>query len=297
MPIIKIKSRLTANNIGQGTPPRLSAGELAYNENGLNPQDNNSGGSLSVGTGTRVKTLISSQRQVELAGDQTIVGVKTFRNGLRLGSTGNEFTLSANAGQPGQALRLNAQGDAAEWAQIHIEVQSVVLAGTTGTVHGNINAETQPLVIKDGQITFIEDTESGSSYAWVGSAGSYGAAAGEQPATITDVSFIGSSSRSGNVADLQAGVANGDVVTQAMAISDLFRTDFLSGNQIVTTPVTIFQEKAAGDGAGKVEFHNDVTGGAVGSPIEIQMHGGTIKGAAPAEMLTLDNVVLDAGTF
>lgn len=74
MGVIQIKRHIA----GAVAIPALAAGELAY----LDPQVATNDDSLSVGSTVAgvatTRTLVSNQRQVELAGAQTITGVKTF---------------------------------------------------------------------------------------------------------------------------------------------------------------------------------------------------------------------------
>src|SRR5215468_3185835 len=57
---------------GSGAPPSLVIGEPAVAVSGAGVAE------LFVGDGMTVRTLVSSTRQVEIAGSQTITGAKTF---------------------------------------------------------------------------------------------------------------------------------------------------------------------------------------------------------------------------
>jgi hypothetical protein len=70
--VIKIKRRVGTT----GVPTSLSEGELAFQDPGGGPA------SLYIGTTpTAVLTLVSNTRQVEIAGAQTVTGVKTIAVG------------------------------------------------------------------------------------------------------------------------------------------------------------------------------------------------------------------------
>jgi len=76
--IIKIKRRVTG---AAGAPSSLEEGEPAFNANG---------NTLHINNGTSVVDLVSASRQLELDGEQTIIGVKT------IGSAGSLTTPIAN---------------------------------------------------------------------------------------------------------------------------------------------------------------------------------------------------------
>lgn len=89
---IQIRRRLGS----AGAPTVLAPGELGYNDPGGAAAD-----ALYIGTTPPgVKTLISATRQVELAGAQTITGIKTFPlTNLRiLGGANNNILSTDGAG-------------------------------------------------------------------------------------------------------------------------------------------------------------------------------------------------------
>lgn len=89
---IQIKRRIGT----AGNPTTLAAGELAYNDPG-----GAAGDELFIGTTPpAVKRLVSSARQVELAGDQTITGEKTIdvANFKLLGGGNNNILATDGTG-------------------------------------------------------------------------------------------------------------------------------------------------------------------------------------------------------
>ena len=182
MPVIKIKSRLApatpANATATtGKPATLAGGELAYNSAGMNLIDKQNGGALYIGDGKAVITLVSSDRQVERIGNQTVQGVKTFVDGIALGGTGYKFPTVK--GNPSEFLRMNSAGVDLEWAPpVQVTVRERLLTGTNGTVAANLNADGTGLTVTSNELIIIQDTESQKNYIWLGGTGKFGTAAG-----------------------------------------------------------------------------------------------------------------------
>lgn len=295
---IRIRSRL-GSGAAIGKPTVLKHGELAYNEAGATAVDKNSGGALFIGNGTRVLTLVSSERQVETTGNQLIHGVKRFYTGIALGDQALGYDFPVRRGQPGQRLQLNAAGNTLEWApSTNLNIQRKVLTGTAGSLEDNLNADPTGLTVNQGELWIIFDQESDVTTIWSGGIGTFGSAAGFTPVTAQMFSKVGTLRQAASSADVQTGVSDVLMLTPQTAASDLFRTKPASGQQNVMVPVTIFREEIAGDGNGLVEFHNDVIFGTAGKGIKITAQGNSrLAGLTDADPLTMENVVLDAGTF
>lgn len=97
--IIRIKRRIGT----AGAPPSLTAGEIAYNRTAAAHATNPGPDDLYVGDGVGVHPLVSSSRQVELTGNQTITGEKTF-------SVGAAGSLHVTGGTNGQMITTNGAG-------------------------------------------------------------------------------------------------------------------------------------------------------------------------------------------
>src|SRR5262245_34218946 len=136
--IIQIRRRVG----GTGAPATLLVGELAAAMPAAGPSE------LYIGDGATVWPLVSSLRQVELFGDQTINGIKTI-GGTLIGAPAN-FQISG--GVNGQVLSTNGSG-VLSWL-------SLPQVTTVGAV-----APATPAV---GNLWF--DTGSGVLNTWTGSA-------------------------------------------------------------------------------------------------------------------------------
>lgn len=97
------------NRIGTaGAPPSLLAGELAYNQPDTN-DPTAPGDVLYAGDGINVNTLVGAARQVELAGAQTITGIKTIDvSGLKILGGGQGYLLETDGS--GNLTWTNAPG-------------------------------------------------------------------------------------------------------------------------------------------------------------------------------------------
>lgn len=300
MPILKIRNHLKSDSPAvYGTPPSLAEGELAYNERGLSVSDGSLGGSLFIGNGQTILTLVSSKRQVEVTGNQQVYGIKQFRDGIHIGQPGQEIVLPSGKGDPGEVLTMDAAGNAAVWKEPgSIAIKQIVLTEKTGDVVQNAN-EQRPngFTVNPGEMAIISDPESGAVFIWGGGPGTFGSRSGHLPVTQTMLTPIGVKTEIATDTDIQT-PTGGKVLSTDTVRTQLFRTDAPSGDQHVTVPKTIFEEKAAGDGNGKVVFLSDITAGATGKPISITAFGGSvIKGDSATELLKIENAVLDAGTY
>lgn len=90
--IIQIKRNLGGAAVAV---PTLLDGELAYAASGFLP--NGGKDELVIGNTGSGKVLVSSQRQVELAGNQTITGSKTFGSGAKLAIAIADLLVSGGA--------------------------------------------------------------------------------------------------------------------------------------------------------------------------------------------------------
>ena len=61
---------------------------------------------------------------------------------------------------------------------VDFNVVTYTITGNKGSVQANLNANDTPLVVHPSQLVFIYDTESASTYVWVGGIGSFGASSG-----------------------------------------------------------------------------------------------------------------------
>jgi hypothetical protein len=112
---------------GAGAP---AVSDLVNAEPAWDTTNNN----LNIGTGTAVIRLVGNDRQVELAGVQTITGRKNMA--LWDGSTG---ALSISGGNNGEFLQTNGSGEL-EWAEVDLSAGAVAVVvedpidgdGTTG---------------------------------------------------------------------------------------------------------------------------------------------------------------------
>lgn len=298
MPIIRIKSRLNDTNTARGNPGFLYAGELAYNENGLTLTDEQAGGSLVIGNGVRVKVLVSSQRQVEITGSQTILGAKTFRNGVKIGATGNDFDIPPVRGQAGDVLRMNAAGDNTEWGNIgSIAVRYKTLHGRHGSPAANLNDDATGITVTPADLWVIQDTESGEAFLWTGGTGNFGGGPGQTPAPVTGLVSTGSKLKFATSAEVQA-----ETDPQKAIAPDIAGLEFLLKNsskpQQVKAPLIRFTEKSAGDGFGTVSFESGVHIGKSTKGVTVTAYGGSVlQGSGQNDPLTIKNVIIDAGTF
>jgi hypothetical protein len=89
---IQIKRRIGS----PGRPDELAPGELAYTD-----PLTDAGDELFIGNGQHVKTLVSSERQVELDGEQTIRGEKTI----------DIHNLKVTGGQAGDGIETDGDGN------------------------------------------------------------------------------------------------------------------------------------------------------------------------------------------
>jgi hypothetical protein len=158
-----------------GAPPTLVEGQLGYNDPG-----SGAGDALFIGSaGNAVKTLVSSARQVELDGAQTIIGKKTIAvgdlkltggaNNAMLVTDGNgnlSFTSSPEGGLLSVSTDDTIDGDGstenplsvvkmAESRSIHIQHKSTggtKIAATAASFDGSDDA-----LITDFEITALDD--------------------------------------------------------------------------------------------------------------------------------------------
>src|SRR5262245_50454385 len=96
--VIQVKRRLGVISIP--VAGALADGELAYNDETGTPAGAQN---LYVGSGGAVRTLISSTRQVEVAGAQTITGAKTI----------DVANLKVTGGASGQLMSTDGAGNLA----------------------------------------------------------------------------------------------------------------------------------------------------------------------------------------
>lgn len=161
-----------------GAPPTLAEGQLGYNDPGDDEPDALYIGSDDDGTPI-VKPLVSSSRQVELEGDQTITGDKTFtisnlkvtggaaNNLIVTDGDGNlSFTSSPEGGLLTVAVDATLDGDGTDASPL--SVLSLATARTVtiqadpdgGTEISLVAAEfdgTEDAIITDFSITKLDD--------------------------------------------------------------------------------------------------------------------------------------------
>lgn len=299
---IKIRSRLGPTAL-IGPPTTLAEGELAYNEAGLNNQDRFSGGALFIGNQksnlgvNRVLTLVSSTRQVEVTGAQSITGVKTFTDSIIIGSGTAAYKFPLTIGAPGKVLKADTGGNVIWDDALHQVINKLELTGTNGSPEDNLNALPGGLVVGPDDFYVILDQESGAAYIWSGGVGSFGTAGGFPAATASQFAKAGSVVEIADAPEVQAGIGD-KVIPVYVAATELFRTNFASGNQVVTAPITTFKETSPGSGGGEVHFESDITLGEPNANVVVTaFSGSTIRGSSPTDLLVLEDVLIDAGTF
>lgn len=291
--IIQLKRNVSAPN----KPASLAEGEPAYGSKGQNTDDEAAGGALYMGDGANVQTLISNTRQVELTGDQNVNGVKNFLGGLTMGPALTAINFPAAKGSAGQSMVMNAGSTALEFVTPGgVTVHSQTIGGTNGSPEANLNADATGLTVGPGQIWIVTDTESGIANIWTGGEGSFGTTSGGTAATAGMFTALGAAAQWATEAELIAGTVADKGISPAIAKLHLLHTDAAAGAQIVTVPTTTFQEKTAADGFGKVIFLSDLTMGAAGSGIAVSGPDATLGGTA-ANPMTIDNAIIDGGTY
>jgi hypothetical protein len=146
--IIQIKRNLGTVAVAA---PTLLDGELAYAAAGFLP--NGGANELVIGNTGTAELLISNQRQVELAGAQTITGNKTFAAAAKLAI--GIADLKVSGGAAGDTLITDGAGNLV-WGAA---AQSVTGDGTTIIDNGDGTLSVDTGAIADG-ITIISDANS-----------------------------------------------------------------------------------------------------------------------------------------
>lgn len=296
--LIKIKNRdVTAS---PGTPTTLAPGELAFNRAGLNADDETAGGALFAGSDVNapgsVEVLVSNTRQVELIGNQTVAGNKTFTGlttiaDLTIGTGATDYGFPTARGLAGQVLALDANATDLEFRTLLLSVnRNPIPTGAGPDIEDDFNAVTDWSATGGDQTTTTFDVGpgelwvlnwNGTAYAWLGGTGSFGTAAGGTAAIASDFGLLGSSTDFATAAEVQAGTVADKAIAPNIAASDLFRTQIASGNQAVATTVS---------------FNGNLTMGAAGTGITIDAPDATLQGTA-ANPLIIDEAILDGGAF
>lgn len=179
-----------------------------------------------------VAVLVGPTRQVELSGNQTAAGIKTFR-ALRFGASGQEMALPTTRGAEGDALVLGAGGDIA-WGgvQLSANAASIALPDGGGTVVAALNAA-GPFVIGPSDLVFI--TWEDSVYVWSGGPGTFGT--GATAAEVDDIvgpvlSFSGIAFA--NLGEVQAGAVTGKAIDPAVGAAAFLVKDSEASQSILS---------------------------------------------------------------
>lgn len=283
-----------------GAPTALEEGELAYNDQGFHANDALHGGALFVGDGVNVKALVSAARQVEILGDQDIDDQKNFLGTLNVGTLVgiNDYSFPNTRGAAGQVLALNVGADALEFTT----PGSVALRDSPipdlaqGTIEGDFNTVPDwsavggdqigtDFVVADGEMWVLN--WDGGAYMWGGGTGTFGL--NGTPAVAGDFVPLGSATSFASAPEVQIGTVTDKAIAPDVAATELFRVDNASGPQNVDVQTT-FLRGTSFAGPAETGFYAGQTIGCYG--------GVTLTGQdLAAEALTIDNAIIDGGTF
>jgi hypothetical protein len=303
---IQVKTK--SGGTGPGAPASLLYGELAYNPDGNSAVATDINALYAGNFAGASIILVGPSRQMELTGDQTAAGAKTFSGtvaaqvGFSTGVGGTNVVFPIVRGTANQVLAMNAGATALTFANaVQVVTRTVNIPnGGLGSVEDNFNAVIDwntvdptivgpEFVVANGEVWTLNDLESEIAYLWIGSTGSFGTAAGGTPAVSTDFSAIGSVTQYATAAEVQLGTVDDKAIAPNVAASDLFRTQVASGTQTVNA-ATIF---AAGS---TLAINRATTFGAAGAGVTISAPDATLTGAA-SNLLTLDNCSINGGTW
>lgn len=154
-----------AKESGNAAEPELLTGELGVDVLVAQPVlwvGINGSGDIAV--------LVGPTRQIELTGNQTIAGTKTFRS-LRFGASGQEMTLPTTRGEVGEAPILQADGEIV-WGSVQLSANAAAITLSGGSTVLEAFNESGPHTIGQADLVFI--TWSNTLYVWSGGPGTFG---------------------------------------------------------------------------------------------------------------------------
>ncbi len=309
----------------------MATGELAFNDNGLAAAD--PFGALVIGdaSGDPLE-ILGARTQMELQGDQTATGDKTFQNGdivvsgvgsslrstvaFSTGVGGNDVVFPITRGTANQVMAMNGAGTAIEFQDAAAVLIKTADVSGTGSVEDDFNAIVDWTGIGD-QTTSTFDVDTGEvwilahnlvAYLWTGGVGSFGTGAGGVPATSGDFTPLGAATQFAVQSDYNLGDANvavdpalGNVnyLTKSASGDGAALQTLAGGGGYLVAPTATFDIGAAAGDTGTTAINRNMTVGAVGNAVTTTFVG-TLTGVdadTAGQELLLDEAVIDGGVF